>query len=258
VLLIPAIDLRGGHCVRLYQGDFAAETRYLPTPEELVRRYRQLGASWLHVVDLDGARDGTGANRAIIKALAALSTLNLQVGGGVRSLQALTELFDAGVARVVVGSLAVRQPAEVSSWLERFGPERICLAFDVRLDSARAPWVQVHGWTTAAGVTLWDALLAYPTGLVRHLLCTDIARDGALTGPNLALYRECLARFPKLQWQASGGISAAKDLQALAAVGVAVAVSGKALLEERINLAELRPFLPDASSPASTSATARS
>ncbi|MFI4878931.1 MAG: HisA/HisF-related TIM barrel protein, partial [Steroidobacterales bacterium] len=111
MLLIPAIDLRGGHCVRLYQGDFAAETRYLPTPEELVRRYRQLGASWLHVVDLDGARDGTGANRAVIKALAALSTLNLQVGGGVRSLQALTELFDAGVARVVVGSLAVRQPA---------------------------------------------------------------------------------------------------------------------------------------------------
>ena len=169
MLLIPAIDLRGGHCVRLYQGNFAAETRYLPTPDELLRRYRQLGARWLHVVDLDGARDGARANRAVIRALAATGSLHLQVGGGVRSLQALTELFDAGVARVVIGSLAVQQPAEVTAWLERFGSERICLAFDVRLDTADVPWVQVHGWTESAGTTLWDALQCFPAGLMRHV-----------------------------------------------------------------------------------------
>jgi phosphoribosylformimino-5-aminoimidazole carboxamide ribotide isomerase len=258
VLLIPAIDLRGGHCVRLYQGDFAAETRYLPTPAELLRRYRQLGARWLHVVDLDGARDGRGANRAVIGTLAAMQLLKLQVGGGVRSLQAVSELFAAGAARVVVGSLAVQQPREVTAWLERFGGERICLAFDVRLDGAREPWVRIHGWSESAGMTLWDALQRFPQDLLCHVLCTDIARDGALTGPNLALYRTCRERFPHLKWQASGGISAAADLTALASVGVAAAISGKALLEDRINLAELRPFLPDASSPASTSATIRS
>ncbi len=258
MLLIPAIDLRGGHCVRLYQGDFSAETRYLPTPEELLQRYRKLGARWLHVVDLDGARDGTRANRAVIGALASLGALNLQVGGGVRGAQALTEFFDAGVSRVVVGSLAVQEPDEVAAWLQRFGPERICVAFDVRLDSAQQPWVQVHGWTQSANTTLWDALQRFPQGLVRHVLCTDIARDGALSGPNIGLYRRCLERFPNLEWQASGGISVAADLTALAAVGVAAAVSGKALLEDRINLSDLSPFLPDASSPASTSATIRS
>lgn len=255
MLLIPAIDLRAGHCVRLYQGDFAAETRYPSTPAELLRRYRQLGARWLHVVDLDGARDGRRANRALVRALASMGLIHLQAGGGVRSAAAVSELLDAGVARVVVGSLAVQQPAEVTAWLERFGSERICLAFDVRLDGAQEPWVQVHGWTESAGVTLWDALQRFPAGLVRHVLCTDIARDGALAGPNLVLYRACVERFPGLQWQASGGISAAADLWALAGSGVAAAVSGTALLEERINLAELVPFLPDASLPASTSAT---
>jgi phosphoribosylformimino-5-aminoimidazole carboxamide ribotide isomerase len=128
----------------------------------------------------------------------------------------------------------------------------------VRVDEAHEPWVHTHGWRDSAGVTLWEALQRFPAGLVRHVLCTDIARDGALSGPNLALYRAGLERFPHLQWQASGGVSSGADLRALAELGVAAAVSGKALLEDRINLAELRPFLPDASSPASTSATARS
>ncbi|HEY0767848.1 MAG TPA: 1-(5-phosphoribosyl)-5-[(5-phosphoribosylamino)methylideneamino] imidazole-4-carboxamide isomerase [Steroidobacteraceae bacterium] len=258
MLLIPAIDLRAGRCVRLYQGDFSAETRYAAHPQELLARYRAHGAPWLHVVDLDGAQIGTFRNRRLIVDLAAAGRMHLQVGGGVRSGKAIGELLDVGIARVVVGSAAVQRPQDVAAWLKRFGAERLCLAFDVVLDATGEPRVRTHGWTEDSGVSLWSALGRYDAGSLRHVLCTDIARDGALLGPNLELYRAALKRFPNLHWQASGGVRDAADLVALARVGVAAAVSGKALLEERISLEELRPFLPDASFPASTCATVRS
>ena len=258
MLLMPAIDLRHGRCVRLFQGDFGAETRYEHEPHELLLRYRGFGATWLHVVDLDGAKDGVLANRSVIVALASQRAVRLQVGGGVRSAAVIEDLLRNGVERVVIGSAAVERPAEVAEWLNRFGSERICLAFDVRIDADGRPVPRTRGWTEGSQVTLWDAIESFPAGSVKHVLCTDIERDGALTGPNIDLYRTALQRFPKLAWQASGGVRDARDLQALAALGVAAAVSGKALLEERITPEELRPFLPDASSPASTSATARS
>ena len=255
---MPAIDLRGGSCVRLLQGDFAAETRYGPSPEALLHHYRSLGALWLHVVDLDGARDGTGAHRALIAALAAPGSPRLQVGGGVRSAGAIRELLDLGVARVVIGSAALNRPGEVRRWLTRFGAERVCLAFDVRATGLGEARVHTHGWTQPSHTCLWEALGRYARSGLRHVLCTDITRDGTLSGPNLALYRSALARFPEFAWQASGGVRDARDLAALAALGMAAAVSGRALLEARIGIEELRPFLPDASSPASTYAPARS
>jgi phosphoribosylformimino-5-aminoimidazole carboxamide ribotide isomerase len=258
MLLMPAIDLRHGRCVRLLQGDFGAETRYEHEPHELLLRYRGLGATWLHVVDLDGAKDGVLANRSAIVALASQHAVRLQVGGGVRSASAIDDLLRNGIARVVVGSAAVEQPQEVAAWIARFGAERVCLAFDVRLDAAGEPRVRTRGWTEDASISLWEAIARFPVGTLKHVLCTDIERDGALSGPNLDLYREALRRFPQLSWQASGGVRHARDLSELAGCGVAAAVSGKALLEERITPEELRPFLPDASSPASTSATAKS
>lgn len=250
MLLIPAIDLRGGRCVRLYQGDFGAETRYEYSPRELLERYRALGASWVHVVDLDGARDGALANREAILDLAAQRGLKLQVGGGIRSAEVIEELISSGIERVVVGSAAVERPDEVIGWTSRFGADRICLALDVRNDSRGEPQVRTRGWRSGTATSLWQALALYPAAAVRHVLCTDIERDGALTGPNLDLYRQALERFPRIAWQASGGVRDAADLAALARTGVAAAVSGKALLEERIRPEELRPFLPDASSPA--------
>lgn len=258
MLLIPAIDLRHGRCVRLYQGDFAAETRYAHEPAELLARYRAFGASWVHVVDLDGAKDGALANRAVILSLAAESGVHLQVGGGVRSVETLAALLDHGVSRVVVGSTAVEQPREVMAWLERFGPERLCLAFDVRIDPHKEPRVRTRGWTEGGSLSLWRAVEPYCARGLRHVLCTDIGRDGALSGPNLDLYREALERFPNLAWQASGGVRDAADLAALAHLGLRAAVSGKALLEARMTREELQPFLPNASYPASTSATAKS
>jgi phosphoribosylformimino-5-aminoimidazole carboxamide ribotide isomerase len=232
MLLIPAIDVRAGRCVRLYQGDFAAETCYGPDPEGLLRRYQTLGARWLHVVDLDGAKDGARANGAVIAALAALGAVHLQVGGGVRSSRTIEQLLDAGVARVVIGSAALERPDEVSRWLGRFGAQRLCLAFDVRAGTRQQARVYTHGWTQDSSVSLWEAVGRYATGSIRHILCTDIGRDGALTGPNLDLYRTAVARFPNVAWQASGGVRNVADLAELAKTGVAAVLSGKALLEE--------------------------
>jgi phosphoribosylformimino-5-aminoimidazole carboxamide ribotide isomerase len=257
MLLIPAIDLRKGRTVRLFQGDFAAETRYELQPHELLLRYRGLGASWLHVVDLDGAKDGSLSNRSIIVALASQRAVRLQVGGGIRSSATIDDLLQQGVSRVVIGSTAVERPDEVNEWLVRYGPEKICLAFDIRLDNGGVPRVRTRGWTEGTALSLWDAVARFPADRLKNVLCTDIERDGALTGPNVELYREAVTRFPHLEWQASGGVRDASDLAALAKTGVAGAVSGKALLEERITSEELRPFLQDASSPASTFATAR-
>jgi phosphoribosylformimino-5-aminoimidazole carboxamide ribotide isomerase len=250
MLLIPAIDLRGGRCVRLYQGDFGEETRYDYSPRELLQKYRALGASWVHVVDLDGARDGVLANREVIVDLAAQRGLRLQVGGGIRSPEVIEDLISSGVERVVVGSAAVERPDEVIDWASSFGADHICLALDVRHDSHGEAQVRTRGWRSGTAISLWDALALYPAAAMRHVLCTDIERDGALTGPNLELYREAIARFPRLAWQASGGVRDAADLEALARIGATAAVSGKALLEERIRPEELRPYLPDVSFPA--------
>jgi phosphoribosylformimino-5-aminoimidazole carboxamide ribotide isomerase len=246
MLLIPSIDLRGGHCVRLLRGDFAAETRYQFGAQELLSRYQRLGARWLHVVDLDGAREGTLSNRTLIQELAAQRAVGLQVGGGVRDRAVIDDLLAHGVARVVIGSAAVEQPAQVTTWMHSVGAERVCLAFDVRLDAQGTPRLHTRGWQQRTALSLWDMVATFSDTGLKHVLCTDIDRDGALGGPNLALYQEALQRFPHLQWQASGGIGSGADLAALAAHGVAAAISGKALLEQRIAVEELQPYLPNA------------
>ena len=244
--LIPAIDLRAGHCVRLLHGDFAAETRYPADPQSLLAQYRKLGADWLHIVDLDGARDGSPGNRALIVELASAKALNLQVGGGLRSTAALAQMLDAGVARAVVGSAAISQIEQVQAWLAHFGAQRLTLAFDVCIDDGGCPKVMTHGWQRQSEYSLWQALDNYCASQPKHVLCTDVGRDGALTGPNVELYREAARRYPQVEWQASGGIRNAQDLHALSAAGAAAAISGKALLENLIPPEELQPFLPNA------------
>ncbi|MBS0379582.1 MAG: 1-(5-phosphoribosyl)-5-[(5-phosphoribosylamino)methylideneamino] imidazole-4-carboxamide isomerase [Proteobacteria bacterium] len=253
--LLPAMDLIGGRVVRLRQGDFGQASYYPRTPAAQLQQYAALGAAWAHVVDLDAARTGL-ANPGRVRQLCSGTTLKVQVGGGVRSHEDLAALLDGGAARVVVGSAASERPGEVAAWLRHFGGERLCLAFDVRLDESGVPRVHTRGWQERTALSLWAALERYPPMLVRHVLCTDIARDGELAGPNLELYAAAVGRFPHIQWQASGGVRNALDLAALARSAVSAAVCGKALLEARIQPQELRPFWPDASFPASTSATA--
>ncbi len=246
MLLIPSIDLRGGQCVRLLKGEFGAETLYDIDPAVLVRRYAQAGAPWLHMVDLDGARDGTPGNRQLIRDLAHLKLLRIQLGGGLRSRRLIDDTMIAGVARAVIGSAAVDDPTLLRECLEEYGADRICLAIDVRMDDAGVPRVSTRGWTRQLSLSLWELLDSFADTSLRHVLCTDIARDGALTGPSFELYAQAQARYPRLQWQASGGIHSIADLVRLDEMGLAAAISGKALLEGKIRLEELQSFLPGA------------
>ena len=235
MIVYPAIDLRDGVCVRLMHGRFDAVTRYDDNPAARLAAVAAAGAEWVHIVDLDGAEAGRAVQHPLIGELAGAVDLRIQSGGGVRSSDDVQRLLDAGVARVVVGSLAVSAPGEVAGWLDRFGPDRLTLALDVKADGDR--WVPaLKGWPEAAEVDLWAALGRYPPGTVRHLLVTDVGRDGALTGPNLDLLGEIVRRRPDLQVQASGGVAALADLTAARDLGCAGAIVGRALYEGRFTL----------------------
>lgn len=240
--LTPAIDLRDGRCVRLLQGDFERETRYSVDPVELAAQYRDLGARTLHIVDLDGAKQGVPVNLPVIRRMRAAAGVDVQVGGGIRARASLEEALEVA-ARAVIGSLAVSEPKLVASWLTEFGPERLTLALDVRLREDGTPMIATHGWTRASTLSLEDAIDRFAAVGLKHVLCTDIERDGALSGPNVELYRDCVRRWPGIEFQASGGVRDVDDLTALAATGVAATVSGKALLEGRLTPEEIRPFL---------------
>lgn len=248
--LIPAIDLKDGRCVRLYQGDFNAQTVYSDDPLEIFDRYLAFGAQRVHLVDLDGAKDGSQNNLPLIRRMVEKQAAAIQVGGGLRTLKRVQELLSLGVQRAVIGSLAATSPEEVIAWSAAVGTDRLVLAFDVRLDASGVPRLATHGWQQQSSITLWDAVEHYRSHNFRQVLCTDISRDGALTGPNQALYREAIRRYPEIKWQASGGIAGVTDLNALRECGVAAVISGRALLENKMNPEELQSFLPNASSPA--------
>jgi phosphoribosylformimino-5-aminoimidazole carboxamide ribotide isomerase len=231
MILYPAMDLIGGRIVRLRQGKFDEVTFYEPAPAEALRSFADAGAEWAHVVDLDGARAGAPAQHELLKSLAAASPLKLQVAGGVRSAEHVAALLDAGASRVVVGSLAVRDPEATTALLERFGPERITLSLDVRVDDE--PMVATHGWQEDSGLTLWDVAARYPAA--RHLLLTDIGRDGMLEGPNHALLEQAVERLPQLAIQASGGVTSLSDIARLTTHG---AILGRAMWEGHLDLAE--------------------
>lgn len=237
----PAIDVREGRVVRLRQGDYARETRYDADPLALAAQHARQGAGWLHLVDLDAARDGGYTLRPLLAEIVRRTGLQVQTGGGVRAEEDVQALLDAGAARVVVGSLAVRKPERVVAWLRRFGPECITIALDARQDPAGIWRLPVHGWTEATPWTLFDLARYYAAAGLRHLLCTDIARDGMGAGPNLDLYRELAAQLPTVAVQASGGVREATDVTAVREAGCAGVVLGRALLEGQVRLTEVLP-----------------
>jgi len=238
--VIPAIDLRGGRVVRLAQGDYARETRYDSDPLALAATYEAAGASLIHIVDLDSARQGGDANLAIIRQICAELSIGVQTGGGVRSFADLEARLEAGAERVVVGSLSVREPDTVATWLTDLGAEVIVAGLDVMSD-ARGGWMpKAAGWTESGDLELFALLEKLQAAGLRHLLCTDIERDGMLSGASTELYEALVARFPAIQTQASGGISDERDLQTAAGTGVAGCIVGRALLEGRVPMTAVR------------------
>lgn len=232
MILYPAMDLMGGAVVRLTQGRFEDSTAYSSDPAEALAGFAAAGAAWAHVVDLDGARAGGPVQHDLIAGLAREAPLNLQVAGGFRTRDQIALMLGSGVARVVVGSLAVDRPGLVRSFLDDFGSDRITLSLDVRIVDG-VPRVATAGWTEDSGRSLWDVAALYPRA--RHLLLTDIGRDGMLSGPNFELLEEAAERLPGFAVQASGGIASLDDLRRLRAAG---AIVGKALWEGRIGLRE--------------------
>lgn len=241
--VIPAIDLLDNRVVRLFKGDFAQVTVYPGAPAEVARSYNRAGIGSLHIVDLNGARSGTPAHLEVISEIAATVGMAVQVGGGIRRIDQARTLLGAGAARVVVGSTAAQQPEEVIGWLGELGADAVIIGVDVTLTADQDPIVQTAGWTQSSEQTLWALMEQFMAAGARHFLCTDISRDGTLAGPNLELYRDCLARYPESRVIASGGISSAAELPELATTGVASVVTGKALLDGRLTLAEIAAFL---------------
>lgn len=236
-MLLPAIDVREGRVVRLRQGDYEQETRYADDPLALAQRYAEAGAHWLHLVDLDAAREGGYRLAPLLASIKATTSLRVQTGGGVRSADDVNRILDAGADRVVVGSLAVRNPDTVLRCLQACGAERMTVALDARRIGGN--WqLPIAGWTRQSGMLLADMIEIYAGAGLRHALCTDIDRDGMLAGPNLGLYRDILAQASQLQLQASGGVRGIADIVASREAGCAAVVLGKALLDGCFDLSQ--------------------
>lgn len=232
MIIYPAIDLIAGEVVRLHKGDFAQKTIYGSDPVAVARSYAEAGASWLHLVDLDGAKDPAHRQTALIGGIITESGLKVQTGGGIRSRADVESLVTAGASRVVIGSLAVREPELVAAMIRDFGPDTICIAADVVRPSDDF-LIAISGWQEASELTLTAFLSGFEAAGLRHVLCTDIDRDGTMQGPNTDLYHTVKSSFPNIHLQASGGVKGIEDLADLPTDGVII---GRAIYEGAIDL----------------------
>ncbi|WP_414827918.1 1-(5-phosphoribosyl)-5-[(5-phosphoribosylamino)methylideneamino]imidazole-4-carboxamide isomerase [Alteromonas sp. H39] len=237
-MIIPAIDLIDGQVVRLYQGDYNQKTEYSLDPVDVVHSYADQGAQWLHIVDLTGAKDTSRRQLELIRRMVDTKRMAFQAGGGIRSEKEVEQLLESGVSRVVVGSLAVKSPQTVKQWVTRYGAEHIVLALDINIDETGNKFIATHGWQENSGVSLEAILGDFAEVGAKHVLCTDISRDGTLQGPNVDLYREVASTFPDVSWQASGGIGGLHDIEALKPTQVGGVILGRALLEGKFTVEE--------------------
>ena len=237
-MIIPAIDLIDGCVVRLHQGDYGARRDYGEDPLARLQRYQASGAQLLHIVDLTGAKDPKARQIPLLRELLSSLSIPVQTGGGIRSADDVRSLLDAGAARVVVGSAAVKRTDEVAGWMKTFGADKLVLALDVRINKAGNAEVAVSGWQENSGVLMDDLIRAFEPAGLRYVLTTDISKDGTLAGPNTALYDNLAQTFPNIDFQASGGIGSLDDIRAVSHTGAAGVIVGRALLEGKFTLEE--------------------
>lgn len=237
-MIIPAIDLIGGRCVRLYKGDFNQRTDYEEAPIDVAKSFAAQGAKRMHVVDLDGAKHGNSEQIDLIIQLAKESGLAVQTGGGIREISQIQRLLDGGVERVVVGSLSVTNPQMVKFWINEVGSDKIVIALDVNLNEEGTPIPATRGWTEASEKSLWHVLDDYSGSGLKTILITDIGRDGVLGGSNVDLYKDVQAKYPTLDLITSGGVGTLKDVKALKGLNPHGIIIGKALYENRFNVAD--------------------
>lgn len=241
MILYPAIDLLGGHCVRLRQGDFAQARVFDGDPVEVARRWQDAGAIWLHVVDLDGALAGHPKHLQMLRAIAQATGLPIQTGGGLRTLEDVAAAFDAGAARVLLGTAAARDPILLATALERWA-ERVAVSID-----SRGGQVTVAGWLEMLSESASDFARRMAGGEVRTLVLTNVERDGTLAGADTSMLATLRSELPDTALIAAGGIATVDDLRALVRAGLDGAVLGRSLYEGTIDLAEaLRVVLLEA------------
>ena len=231
--LIPAIDIINGQCVRLTKGDYDQKTVY-GEPIDMAQEFVSIGFKRLHVVDLDGAKSKHIVNEAVLKAITAETNLTVDFGGGIKTDEDLEKAFASGASMVTVGSIAVTQPELFMGWMEKYGAEKMILGADVRHGK-----ISINGWKEDSNEDLLPFLKKYVDAGVCNVLCTEISKDGTLTGPAINLYKQVMDAYPELHLIASGGVSSKEDIMALDAADIPAVVFGKAIYEGKINLKEL-------------------
>lgn len=235
--IIPAIDLIGGQCVRLSQGDFDQKTVYSSNPLEMAKRFEDSGLQCLHLVDLDGAKAGEPKHLSVLEQITKKTKLKVDFGGGVRDIEAMKSILNAGAVMISVGSLALKNKVLMKQAITELGANSFFIGADVRDEQ-----ITVSGWMEKSNVHVLDFINEYAELGVKHFFCTDVAKDGMLEGPSIDLYRLIIQRFPEIRLTASGGVSSFDDLMALQEINCAGAIVGKALYENRITLESLKPF----------------
>jgi len=240
MILIPAIDIIKGKCVRLVKGEFKSEKIYSLNPLKIAHFFQKAGLKKLHLIDLEGAKEGKIKNWKTIKDVCQKTNLLVEFGGGVRKEEDIKKLLDLGADKIILGSLVLKEPERFKKFLKKY-KEKIIIAVDIKRNK-----VYYHGWQRKSNKELYSFLKNLAKLGVETIICTDIERDGTLKGPNLSLYKNVVKTFPKLEIIASGGIRNKKDLEKLSKIGVAGAIIGKAIYENKIKvseLSELKDFL---------------
>ena len=235
--VIPAIDLIGGKCVRLSQGDYSRKTDYHDDPLEMAKRFEGVGLARLHLVDLDGAKAKKIVNGDVLQRICSGTQLAVDFGGGIQAQEELEKAFALGARQVTGGSIAVRNPSLFETWIDTFGADRIILGAD-----AKDKKIAVGGWEETTALELIPFIREYYQKGIREVICTDVAKDGLLQGPSFDLYTEILQELPDLKLIASGGVSCLKDLEDLQKIGVYGTIVGKAYYEGKVSLEELAQF----------------
>lgn len=233
--IIPAIDIIEGKCVRLTQGDYNQKKVYNENPLEVAKEFEDAGLKRLHLVDLDGAKAGQVKNWKVLEAIAGKTSLVIDFGGGVKAEKDVQIIFDSGGAMVTIGSMAVKDEETFVSWLKKYGAEKFLLGADVKDEK-----IAVHGWLETTDVWIYDFIQKYVEHGVQQIFCTDVAKDGALQGPSIELYKNIIQKFPELHFIASGGVSNIDDVYQLEDINCKGVIIGKAIYEGRISLKELK------------------
>lgn len=236
--IIPAIDVIDGKCVRLSQGDYQTQKIYSESPVDVAKEFENAGITRLHMVDLDGAKQGRIINLKTLELIVSLTKLKIDFGGGIKTKENVQSVLNAGAAMINIGSVAVKQPALVEDWIKEFGTDKILLGADVKDEN-----IMINGWQQAANINIINYISSYLNKGLENIFCTDISKDGLLQGTSIKLYKKILASFPELNLIASGGVSDIGDIEALDEIGCSGVIIGKALYEGRIQLKQLKKYL---------------